>query len=234
MSAGCRSRRARRSASASTARKCPRWTATTARAHNWTLTFADRVQTPPQPLVVIRNITDPAVRQCHRAARQARPAAPADRPRCRRHGAGGHGAAADRGFIKRQDFVELSLLESIHGVGGASDLRRCHSRGRADKVILGRPGGLTLSSADVAAERATAAVRPLFDVREWRKNQDEFCCAPGRADVATAAADDDQRTASAARPCQFLYVARHVSGGQGGQPTWCCAGQAAAPRIPRR
>src|SRR4029079_3553861 len=42
-----------------------------------------------------------------------------------------------------------------------------------DKVMLGRPGGLTLSSADVAAERATAAVRPLFDANEWRKNRDE-------------------------------------------------------------
>ena len=43
----------------------------------------------------------------------------------------------------------------------------------ADKVVLGKPGGLTLSSADVAAERATAAVKPLFDLEEWRKNQAE-------------------------------------------------------------
>jgi tetratricopeptide (TPR) repeat protein len=43
----------------------------------------------------------------------------------------------------------------------------------ADKVMLGRPGGLTLSSADVAAERATAAVRPLFDPEEWRNNRNE-------------------------------------------------------------
>lgn len=43
----------------------------------------------------------------------------------------------------------------------------------ADKVVLGKPGGLIPSSADVAAERATAAVKPLFDVEEWRKNQTE-------------------------------------------------------------
>jgi len=30
-------------------------------AANWTLTFADTMQTPPQPLMVIRNVTDPAL-----------------------------------------------------------------------------------------------------------------------------------------------------------------------------
>ena len=49
--------------------------------------------------------------------------------------------------------------------------------------MLGRPGGLTLSSADVAAERATAAVRPLFDGNEWRKNREEkFLAQAGCAD----------------------------------------------------
>ena len=77
-----------------------------------------------------------------------------------------------RGFIKRQDFVELSLLESIHGVAVRPNSDDVTAEIAPDKIILGRPGGLTLSPADAAAERAPTAVRPIFDVDEWRKNQD--------------------------------------------------------------
>jgi len=77
-----------------------------------------------------------------------------------------------RGLIKRQDFVELSLLESVHGLVVHPNSDDVKAEVGADKVMLGRPGGLTLSSADVAAERATAAVKPLFDPEEWRKNQE--------------------------------------------------------------
>ena len=61
---------------------------------HWTLTFADTMQSPQQPLVVIRNITDPALANVtvplarpgllHRLHRSGR----------RRYAAGGHGAAA--------------------------------------------------------------------------------------------------------------------------------------------
>src|SRR5437868_14343280 len=68
-----------------------------------------------------------------------------------------------RGFIRRQDFVELSLLESAHGVAVRPNSDDVSIEIAADKVILGRPGGLTLSSVGVAAERAATAVRPIFD-----------------------------------------------------------------------
>ena len=77
-----------------------------------------------------------------------------------------------RGFIKRQDFVEVSLLESIHGVAIRPNSDDVTAEIASDKVILGRPGGLTLSPADTGAERASTAVRPIFDLGEWRKNQE--------------------------------------------------------------
>ena len=100
-----------------------------------------------------------------------------------------------RGFIKRHDFVEMSLLESIHGVAMHPNSEDVSAEVAPDKIIIGRPGGLTLSSADVAAERATIAVRPIFDVAEWRKNQAENFLA--RQDALIAAAgmvEPDQRT----------------------------------------
>lgn len=139
----------------------------------WTLTFADRGQAIPLPLTVLRNIADPAL------ASVTVPLANAGAiHRLVDPDAGDTllvvtAPPPTRGLIKRQDFVELSLLESVHGVAVHPNSDDVSAEVGSDKVMLGRPGGLTLSSADVAAERATAAVRPLFDANEWRKNRDE-------------------------------------------------------------
>jgi tetratricopeptide (TPR) repeat protein len=143
------------------------------RGTGWTLTFADRVQKPPLPLSVVRNISQPAL------ANVSVPLAnPGELHKLVDPDAGDTlwvvtAPPPTRGVIKRQDFVELSLLESIHGVVVRPNADDVKAEVGADKVMLGRPGGLTLSSADVAAERATAAVKPLFDADEWRKNQSE-------------------------------------------------------------
>ena len=113
-----------------------------------------------------------------------------------------------RGFIKRQDFVELSLLESIHGVAVRPNSDDVTAEVASDKIILGRPGGLTLSSADVAAERAPTAVRPIFDVGEWRKNQSEnFIAREDALVAAAAAAEPDQRTPARIDLARF-YLSR--------------------------
>ncbi|MHC2439153.1 tetratricopeptide repeat protein [Bradyrhizobium sp. USDA 4451] len=143
------------------------------RGVSWTLTFADRVQKPPLPLTVVRNISEPSL---------ANVGVPLANPGLLHKlvdpDAGDTlwvvtAPPPTRGIIKRQDFVELSLLESIHGVVVHPTADDVKAEVGADKVMLGRPGGLTLSSADVAAERATAAVKPLFDPDEWRRNQSE-------------------------------------------------------------
>jgi tetratricopeptide (TPR) repeat protein len=175
---------------------------------NWTLTFADAMATPTQPLTAVRNISDPT----HANVSVSLP---------------GHGRlhrildpdAGDtlmvitapppvRGFIREQDFVELALLESIHGVAVRLNSDDVTTEIAPDKIILGRPGGLTLSPAGAAAERASTAVRPIFDVGEWRKNQSENFMARERAlAAAAAAAGPDQRTPARVDLAR-LYLAR--------------------------
>ena len=178
---------------------------------NWTVTFADAVQTPSQALSAIRNIADPALANVtvpmqgtgmlHRFVDPdagdtllvvtARPPA--------------------RGFIKRQDFVELSLLESIHGVAIRPNSDDVTAEVGPDKVVLGKPGGLTLSPAQNGAERAPTAVRPIFDLGEWHKNQDGNFNE--RADALIEAAGNaatgtlEQRTSGQVDLARF-YVAR--------------------------
>lgn len=163
----------------------------------WKVTFADQMRTPTEPLVALRNIANPAL---------ANVTVPMAKP--------GHlhrlvdPDAGDtlmvitapppvRGFIKRQDFVELSLLESVHGVAVRPNSDDITAEISTDKIVLGRPGGLTLSSADVAAERAPAAVRPLFNIDEWHDNQQANFIEREYALIAAAGAiEPDQRAAA--------------------------------------
>ena len=174
----------------------------------WTLTFADTMQAPSQPLMVTRNITDPA---------RANVTVPFSKPgllhRLVDPDAGDAMLVVTapppiRGFIKQQDFVELSLLESIHGVAVRPNSDDVTAEISPDKIILGRPGGLTLSSADIAADRAPTAVRPIFAADEWIQNQEgRFLARQDALVVASGIPEPDLRLQARLNLARF-YVAR--------------------------
>lgn len=140
---------------------------------NWLLTLADKIQATPLPLMMSRNITDPAL------ANIAIPFAnPGLLHKLTDPDAGDtlYVVTAQRpvrGFIKRQDLVDLSLLESAHGIAIRLNSDEVGVEVGSDKVIVGKKGGLTLSPVDISAERAPTAVRPIFSPEGWRKGQSE-------------------------------------------------------------
>jgi predicted negative regulator of RcsB-dependent stress response len=152
----------------------------------WTLILADKAQSPPQPLSATRNMADPS-----RASVGVSLANPGQIHRFSDPDAGDvllvmTAGGPARGFMKRQDFVEFSLLESIHGVVVQQKSDDLTAGISSDTLILSRPGGLTLSTAMTAPDRATSVVRPVFDVTEWRTFQNsEFI--PTRNKLLTAA-----------------------------------------------
>jgi tetratricopeptide (TPR) repeat protein len=175
---------------------------------NWTLTFADMMQAPSQPLTAVRNVTDRA---------RANVTVPLSKPgllhRLTDPDAGDTimvitAAQPVRGFIKRQDFVEFSLLESIHGVAIRPNSDDVTADLASDKVILSKPGGLTLSSAAVGAARAAIALRSIFDVVEWRKNQAENFIAREDALVTAAAETEPDRRTPARIDLARFYMSR--------------------------
>ncbi|PZA09258.1 tetratricopeptide repeat protein [Rhodopseudomonas palustris] len=137
---------------------------------SWSVILADAGRSASRPLVAVRNIADPgraSVSVALPARGQVQNLVDPD--------AGDTltvvtALPPPRGFIKRQNFVEFSLLESIHGV--VIDLKSDDVRVEttADAVVLTRPGGLTLSSAPETNGDAVAQ-RPFFDVRQWEKDQ---------------------------------------------------------------
>lgn len=175
---------------------------------NWLLTLADKIQAPPLPLMMSRNITDPALANI--AIPFANPGllhkftdpdagdmlyvVTAQRP--------------VRGFIKRQDLVDLSLLESAHGIAIRPNSEEVGVEVGLDKVILGKKGGLTLSPVDVSAERAPTAVRPVFNPESWRKGQSEdFWTRQSDLITAISAVEPAQRSLPRLDLAQF-YMSR--------------------------
>ncbi|HTO66224.1 MAG TPA: tetratricopeptide repeat protein [Bradyrhizobium sp.] len=174
----------------------------------WTLILADKVQNAPQPLALVRNITDPA-----HANVAVSLSAPGQLHRLVDPDAGDTlmvvtAPPPTRGFIKRQDFVDFTVLESVHGVAIRPNSDDVAVELGPDKIIVGRPGGLTLSSVGTASERAPTAVRPLFDIDDWHKNQEEGLVPRLDALIAQAAnATPDQRSQARLELARF-YMAR--------------------------
>jgi tetratricopeptide (TPR) repeat protein len=177
---------------------------------NWVVTFADTMQTPTQQLIATRNVTDPA---------KATVTIPISRPGLLYKFVDPDAGDAlmvvtatppVRGFIKRQDFVEMSLLETIHGVAIRPNSDDVTAEIATDKIILGRPGGLTLSSSNNGAERAPTLARPIFDDGEWHKYQEgNFNMRLDALIEASASADPEQRAPARINLARF-YLAREM------------------------
>lgn len=175
---------------------------------NWLLTLADKIQAAPLPLMMSRNITDPAL------ANIAIPFAnPGLLHKLTDPDAGDmlYVVTAQRpvrGFIKRQDLVDLSLLESTHGIAIRPNSDEVGVEVGSDKVILGKKGGLTLSPVDVSAERAPTAVRPVFNPEGWRKGQaEDFWTRQSDLITAISAVEPAQRSLPRLDLAQF-YMSR--------------------------
>jgi tetratricopeptide (TPR) repeat protein len=184
------------------------WSEENGKETNWLLTLADKIQATPLPLMMMRNITDPAL------ANIAIPFAnPGMLHKLTDPDAGDTlyvvtAPRPVRGFIKRQDLVDLSLLESAHGIAIRPNSDEVGVEVGSDKVILGKRGGLTLSPVDVSAERAPTAVRPIFNIEEWRKGQSELFMNRQSALVAAIAAVEPAQRSQPRLDLAHFYMSR--------------------------
>ena len=174
----------------------------------WTVTFADKVLASPQPLTVTRNITEPALANVAVGLADAGLVHRLTDPEAGDVLMVVTAPPPIRGFIKRQDFVDFSLLDSAQGVAIRPNAEDVAVERAPDKIIIGKPGGLTLSSVGVSAERAPTAVRPLFDIDEWHKNQTENFVAREDALVKAAGAAEPEQRSQARMDLARFYMAR--------------------------
>jgi tetratricopeptide (TPR) repeat protein len=77
-----------------------------------------------------------------------------------------------RGFLKEQEFVELRALASTHGIVVQPLADDVTAELAADKIVISRPGGLSLSASSIATRDKTTDAnmdfQPLvFDTQTW-------------------------------------------------------------------
>ncbi|MGN6571071.1 MAG: tetratricopeptide repeat protein [Pseudolabrys sp.] len=146
----------------------PRLISAVADNATWTVTIADTMVRPPQPLAMLRNATAP---------NRGNIAIPFEAPSAlhdlRDPEIGDRlmvitAAAPSRGFLKDQHFVELRTLASSQGIiiqPVADDLA---VKLTPDKIVVSRPGGLSLSATTLAKDGVLTTLQDVsFDPQVW-------------------------------------------------------------------
>lgn len=179
---------------------------------SWTVTLGDVTLDPTAPLAILRNVAGAA-----RAIGVIPFDDPAQLHRLADPDVGdtllvvtARGPA--RGFLKTQDFVEFRALASTHGVVIQPLADDVTAEIATDKIVIGRPGGLTLSAAgsqDSDAAARSGAYRPaLFDLQSWSADrQAVFNKRQTELMQASASVPADRRTAARLELARF-YLGR--------------------------
>jgi len=173
----------------------------------WFLKLADSGIAPAQPLSVARHLVDPRRANVKVLLPSPGPQFSISDPDTGDALTVVTAMPPARGLVKRQDFVEFSLLESIHGVVVRALADDVAVVNEADGVAINRPGGLTISSADAGPDRATSAVPLMFDPQEWlRVRSKPFLAQLDHLVDAAARASENQRLAAQLELARF-YIA---------------------------
>lgn len=174
----------------------------------WVLDISDSSQSLPQPLASVRNIAERS------RATVSVPVTGASRvlkfadPETGDAFMAVTAALPPRGFIKPQNFVDFSLLASAQGIVVRPNSDDLQIEIAADKVTLGRQGGLTLSAAESTEGKAAVAVRPIFDLAAWRLDRGpDFVARLDALTSAAAMATGDKRVSAHVDLARF-YLAR--------------------------
>ena len=81
--------------------------------------------------------------------------------------------APARGFLKVQDFVELHVLPSTHGITIQPIADDVTAELSADKISIGRPAGLSLSATALGQQQVAVSFRAFtFDTQLWGFDRD--------------------------------------------------------------
>ena len=188
----------------------PRLSSVATEGPGWTVTIGDTVVDPTRALDIARNIIGP-----NRASVSVSFAEPHRLHRIRDPEAGDDllvvtGFAPARGFINEQDFIEFRALASTQGVVVEPLADDVNVEIAADKVVIGRPGGLTLSSSLQSVLHGSALHPTMFDAQVWGfDRQAKFGERQSQLIAAAAGAPAGKRLPQRLDLAQF-YIARDM------------------------
>ncbi|MEP7030756.1 MAG: tetratricopeptide repeat protein, partial [Pseudolabrys sp.] len=138
-------------------------------ATSWIINIGDTAAVPTRPLSIARAVAGKGHVGIAVPFTDARKVHRIDDPEVGDHLMVVTALGPARGFLKAQDFVELRALPSAHGVVMAPIADDVSAEIAADKITIGRPGGLSLSSSALGTQQqVTPAFRAMtFDTQVW-------------------------------------------------------------------
>ncbi|MDC7988114.1 tetratricopeptide repeat protein, partial [Rhodoplanes sp. TEM] len=175
-----------------------------------TIVIGDQVMEAPRPLALVRN---PASQSRITAA------VPFDDPRVVHRipdpEAGDTlvvvtGLGPPRGFMQPQDYVEFGVLPSAHGVVLQPIADDLTVELGADRIVVGRPGGLAVSASDMVGRRAGLFRPAVFDPQLWGFDREADFETRHRALMAAAAEALETRRTGARMDLARFYLAREM------------------------
>jgi tetratricopeptide (TPR) repeat protein len=190
----------------------PRMTSLDADGPAWIVKIADAVPTPSQPLTIARSLAGKS---------RASIAIPFEAPRAvhtlndpdvgdRLMVITALGPA--RGFFKTQDFVELRVLPSTHGVVVQPIADDITAELGADKVSISRPSGLSLSATSLGQQHIATSFRAYtFDTQLWGFDRDAPFNARQSELIRLAAAAPPMKRRHARLNLARFYLARDMA-----------------------
>jgi tetratricopeptide (TPR) repeat protein len=200
----------------------PKLTSIGAEGATWTVVVGDVMLEPTQPLNVVRIV---------QAGGRASVTIPFDQPQQLHRLSDTEvgdtlfvvtALGPARGFLKPQEFVEFNALVSTHGVVIQPRADDVVAEVTSDKVVVARPGGLTLSNASARGAMpgqirvSGSNVRPasglfMLDPQTWGFDREaDFRDRQTQLVTAAAAAEEAQRPAARLNLARF-YLARDLT-----------------------
>jgi tetratricopeptide (TPR) repeat protein len=187
----------------------PQLLSVAAEGNGWVVTIGNEVVEPTRPLQVSRHIIPSARSTVTIAIDEARSLHRLEDPEVGDLLYVITALAPARGFLKSQDFVEFRVLASAHGIALQPVAEDLNADISADKVVVSRPAGLSLSPVTASATHALYQ-RQVLDVQSWGfDRQANF--TERRRQLVLAAADAPEAKRLPAR-CDLarFYLARDM------------------------
>jgi tetratricopeptide (TPR) repeat protein len=115
-----------------------------------------------------------------------------------------------RGVLKPQDFVELRALATTHGIAVQPFADDVIMQVAPERIVIGRPEGLTLSAHAAALNHKGNDAPALFNVEHWRRDREgDFFSHQSRLINAAVVAPPEQQSAAHVDLARF-YLAREM------------------------
>jgi tetratricopeptide (TPR) repeat protein len=176
--------------------------------NGWSVTFADEVVGPSRPLQITRNVATSARSSVSIAIDEARNLHRIDDPEIGDALYVVTALAPARGLLKSQDFVEFRILATAHGIALQPLADDLNAELSADKVVVTRPGGLSLSSS--ARAGGPTPQRQVLDLQSWGGDRAaEFRERSSQLMMAAAEASEAKRLAARCDLARF-FLARDM------------------------